>query len=461
MSSSFNITVIPSFGNKREVKVYGDTKLYDLRERFYTLFQVSEYRQRIEFNGKLYSPMDFYSGFKTLAELGLSDGNVMRLKSGGLHAAFGEDGMSEEERRKFWRQNQENQFAEFCAKREKNAQQDSPDDDPRLADTIEDGEDGDIVIVGFPHDEGVRRNGGRVGAADGPSAFRKALARFGTAVNLEFGGVDLRSVRVTDAGDVDASVEPLERAHEQLEAIVARVLARGATAFVVGGGNDQSYPNACALLRQVADDDGGGIHVVNVDAHLDARPLKENRVHSGSPFRSLLLDARFQGVKHSRFTEFALQGHQCSSAQAKWVAARGGHLIWLTDLEHQEPLASASSSSSSSPVSERYATQAGRAFAKHVLEPAVAQSRPLFFSFDIDSIRAADAPGVSCTSSVGLSARDAFDMSVRAGASGAVRLVDVSELNPRIEGHSTPRLVAGIFYHFVLGVAIARDNKIN
>jgi formiminoglutamase len=32
---------------------------------------------------------------------------------------------------------------------------------------------GDVTLIGFPYDEGVRRNGGRIGAAEGPSYFRK------------------------------------------------------------------------------------------------------------------------------------------------------------------------------------------------------------------------------------------------------------------------------------------------
>jgi formiminoglutamase len=37
---------------------------------------------------------------------------------------------------------------------------------------ISKGTDGDVVLVGFPFDEGVRRNGGRVGAKLGPSTMR-------------------------------------------------------------------------------------------------------------------------------------------------------------------------------------------------------------------------------------------------------------------------------------------------
>jgi arginase family enzyme len=46
-------------------------------------------------------------------------------------------------------------------------------DDIRIPQLIESGLDGDIVIVGFPYDDGVLRNGGRIGAAEGPSSFRK------------------------------------------------------------------------------------------------------------------------------------------------------------------------------------------------------------------------------------------------------------------------------------------------
>jgi len=34
--------------------------------------------------------------------------------------------------------------------------------------------EGDVVIVGFPFDEGVRRNGGRLGAKGAPAAVRRS-----------------------------------------------------------------------------------------------------------------------------------------------------------------------------------------------------------------------------------------------------------------------------------------------
>src|SRR3982750_4758821 len=54
-------------------------------------------------------------------------------------------------------------------------------DDPRvgrlLGARLRAGEPPAAVVLGFPTDEGVRRNGGRPGAAEGPSAIRGSLYR--------------------------------------------------------------------------------------------------------------------------------------------------------------------------------------------------------------------------------------------------------------------------------------------
>ncbi len=49
------------------------------------------------------------------------------------------------------------------------------EDDVRLGEIIEEGDSGQLVIVGFPYDAGVQRNGGRIGAREGPKAFRRYL----------------------------------------------------------------------------------------------------------------------------------------------------------------------------------------------------------------------------------------------------------------------------------------------
>lgn len=51
---------------------------------------------------------------------------------------------------------------------------------------------------------------------------------------------------------------------------------------MIGGSNDQSYPNFKGLVDGTGKK---GFGVINIDAHLDVRPLVNGLAHSGSPFR--------------------------------------------------------------------------------------------------------------------------------------------------------------------------------
>jgi formiminoglutamase len=73
-------------------------------------------------------------------------------------------------------------------------------DDPRLGDLIKEIDlntypveqlQDSVVLLGFPWDEGVRRNGGRIGAAEAPSIVRALVNRMGTILNPEH-NIDLR-----------------------------------------------------------------------------------------------------------------------------------------------------------------------------------------------------------------------------------------------------------------------------
>eukprot|EP00005_Dracoamoeba_jomungandri_P013979 CAMPEP_0174274636 /NCGR_PEP_ID=MMETSP0439-20130205/58699_1 /TAXON_ID=0 /ORGANISM="Stereomyxa ramosa, Strain Chinc5" /LENGTH=297 /DNA_ID=CAMNT_0015366531 /DNA_START=143 /DNA_END=1033 /DNA_ORIENTATION=+ len=296
---------------------------------------------------------------------------------------------------------------------------DTTNDDPRMGDIITQGDDGDIVLVGFPYDEGVKRNGGRPGAKNGPNTLRRLMQRVGTVINPSY-GVDISTIRVSDYGNITEFLT-LEEAHEELERVVTEIIKKGGIPFVVGGGNDQSYPNACGLLSTK---DKGSVGVVNIDAHFDVRPLKNGKVHSGSPFRLLLEDDRFDG---KNFYEFAAQGSQCSQQHYSYICSQGGKVSWFRNVVSDAP----------------------GEFTKIMN----AMPENIFVSFDIDSIRGSDAPGVSCPATIGLSALDAVTICYLSGKNPGVALFDLSEFNPDIEDYRTARLVSNMFYHFALGVA--------
>ncbi|KAJ3229067.1 hypothetical protein HDU81_005682 [Chytriomyces hyalinus] len=308
--------------------------------------------------------------------------------------------------------------------------------DKRVADLIQPGVGKHVTLIGFPYDIGVARNGGRIGARDGPAAFFKLVRerRTGTAVNPEL-GVDLTSLGVGNLGLIEEGLS-LEDAHAKLQAAVKQVLDAGSIPFVIGGGNDQSYPNAAALLSHL-EGTNSSIGVINIDAHLDVRPRNaQNEVHSGTPFRQLLEDERFiHGQSQSaatapNFVEFAAQGSQCAQSHADYVTESGGAIVWLDAVQESVSAKACFVNTLNGMGGDR-----------------------LFVSFDLDSVHGGDAPGVSCPSPMGLSAKDALDICFESGKNPRVALFDLSELNPQIEEYRTARLTAMMFHYFLCGVA--------
>src|SRR5262249_35812040 len=152
--------------------------------------------------------------------------------------------------------------------------------------------------VGFACDEGVRRNGGRVGAKDGSLAIRAALANL--AWDQQWPGYDWGDVRGDD-GDMEA-------AQTRLAGLVEQVLSAGHPPPVVGGGHGTAwgpYRGVAAARQKQA------VGVVNVDAHLDLRA--DAVPSSGTPFAQIEQFCR----EHSRpFKYFALGLAKQSNTQA-------------------------------------------------------------------------------------------------------------------------------------------------
>lgn len=339
--------------------------------------------------------------------------------------------------------------------------------DPRLADIIKPLDSvvfpreytgkSSTVIIGYPVDEGVRRNGGRVGAAGGPSSFR-ALARKLCASSGE--GLFVDKINVYDAGDITVEDSTdLEGAHEKLTKLVSSALQVGVP-FVVGGGNDQSYANVCALMVNIyKNNPEAKICVINIDAHLDVRPMKplpgstngKLYAHSGSPFRQMMEHPLWKKLS-GKFIEFGCQQMQCSQAHAAYVRENNpgdNDVMWLNEIREREIHG----------IPDRWTQAETHMSLVEQFEDAIGfvnDSDKIFISFDLDSVRAADASGVSCSSPEGLSAQEAISIMHIAGRNPRVQLVDISEYNPKIEEYRTGRLVAAMFHSFLAGLQLRR-----
>src|SRR5262245_23392420 len=192
-----------------------------------------------------------------------------------------------------------------------------------LGKSLSDASEARVVIVGFPVHEGVRRNGGRVGAAEGPIAIRQSLFRLTPDPQNHQSFVDLLS-KTVDLGDYVATGD-LEANQVGLGEILAPYLQRGAIAIVLGGGHETTFGH---FLGYVGAKQPVGI--LNWDAHPDVRPLRDGLGHSGSPFR--------QALEHpSRLCRsYVVAGLSASSvakAHLDYLADRGASPVFNDELD--------------------------------------------------------------------------------------------------------------------------------
>lgn len=284
-----------------------------------------------------------------------------------------------------------------------------------------------VALVGLPDDTGVKLNRGRPGAAEGPAAFRAALAGYGAP----FDGARNRAidVKVCDIGDVEPAAGGDEAAlfetHARIEAVLANVHKAGLMPICIGGGHDLTLPAVTALSKHA----GGAVGGVNFDAHLDVR----TRVGSGMAFRKLIeaghLDAR-------AFVEIGLGRFANDEADLAWLLEQESHLVFADELVEPD-------------VSVQMRTR-GLAPALH--GSAINGTGDVFVSLDLDAIDSSFAPGVSAINPSGLDLRHATALAQAAGAEERVKHFDIMELSPPndVSGR-TARLAAHLFLSFLAG----------
>jgi formiminoglutamase len=316
------------------------------------------------------------------------------------------------------------------------------EDDPRLGDLVgrdlEPGVWPAAALIGFPTDEGVRRNGGRLGAAQAPDRIRHWFYRL-------IAGRDPRVLpvltRTHDFGNLRVDAD-LEAAQARLGEAVAACLAHDTFPIVLGGGHETGFGHFlgyAAAQRPTA--------ILNWDAHPDVRPRLEGRGHSGSPFR--------QAIEHASgacrgYTAAGLLPHAAASDHVDYIAAHYGHVVWREELDRDRI-----SDLYRAPLVERRRRDVERLGPGIVREPDAGSREPdLMVSFDIDAVDQAFAPGVSAPATGGLPIDLWLHAAREAGVSPRVRSIDIVEVNPTLDrDDQTSRLAALTILRVLEGLA--------
>jgi formimidoylglutamase len=274
-----------------------------------------------------------------------------------------------------------------------------------------------FILLGCSQDQGVKRNNGRPGAERAPSAIKNSLYRLTAPYGLE-------GNRLLDIGD-SAWEAPLEKIHDRHFTIVKRLLVSNKTVIVLGGGNDISYPDVSAVQAVIP-----GSLTINIDAHLDIRsnPVR----NSGTPYRQLIEE---KTIAPATFYELGYQSHANTQRYLQDAEAFGINLV------------------SYSYIRTRSLTK----ILEETFNPV--QGQPLFLGFDMDAIRSADAPGVSASSPIGLTAEQALEIVDFFTENHPVRLFEISEVNPSFDIDGRTAKLAAILIHRFLERTINRSQK--
>ncbi len=273
-----------------------------------------------------------------------------------------------------------------------------------------------VVIVGFPVDEGVRRNGGRPGAAAGPDAIRARLYALAPDARNPEPFVALLSM-TRDLGNLAASSD-LESDQKELGRVLAPWISRGAVPVVLGGGHETAYGHFLGYVEAGC----SAVEIVNWDAHPDVREFRNGLGHSGSPFRQALCHP---SNLCRRYTVAGLLPQSAASAHVAFIREGGNRVFWRNELNGEK-------------ISAIYA----------------GETPHLAVSFDLDAVDGASAPGVSAPSVDGLPAQLWLEAAYLGGLCPRATSFDLCELNPRfdVDGR-TARLAALTVWEILRGLA--------
>ena len=264
---------------------------------------------------------------------------------------------------------------------------------------------GGATLIGFAVDEGVRRNLGRIGAAEGPLALRQALG------NLPV----LGEPAIFDLGDVNCLHQTLEAAQTELATQVASVLQQRSFPVIMGGGHEvawgtfQGIQQACPALKRLL--------IINLDAHFDLRIAAQ--ANSGTPFRQM---QQWCEANQKPFDYRVLGISRFSNTQALFDRAEAlGVRYWLD---------------------EALQSDAGVQLAQQTLAADIDACDAAYLTICLDVLPGGVAPGVSAPAAFGVPLANIERILDQVAGSGKLIAVDMAELNPVLDRDALTAKVA-------------------
>ncbi|VVC77250.1 Formimidoylglutamase [Aquicella siphonis] len=272
-----------------------------------------------------------------------------------------------------------------------------------------------LAIIGFCCDEGIRRNHGRLGAAEGPAAIREALAKM---------PMQRQDILCYDAGDIVCSDNNLEAAQNALGEAVHFLLRHGITPIVIGGGHELAWGHFQGIEKKYPAENLG---IINFDAHFDMRPLlTNNQGSSGTPFLQI---AEAHERANRRFDYNCIGIQNTGNIRQLFTTAKKyeTQIVYADDI-HQGDM-------------NKYFS-----LVNHVIY----YNQIIYLSLCLDVFAVPYAPGVSAPQTFGLTPWQIVPALRKLAESGKVISYDIAELSPKYDIDArTAKLAASMIYEIV------------
>ncbi|MCB0272696.1 MAG: formimidoylglutamase [Bdellovibrionales bacterium] len=271
------------------------------------------------------------------------------------------------------------------------------------------------IVIGVCDDRGVKNNLGRIGAKQGPEAFRKMF------YTQSLGHTSPKEKSIYDVGNLKLTKNILTT-HEKLREIVDQIKSQDEKKkiLVIGGGHDIAYGEIAGCIKR--DQKIIRNHIINIDAHSDVRPYEKNKtITSGTPFYRLITEA---GIRGEHYHPFGLQKPSNNNALVAWMLEHKVDIHWLEDMPSNEA------------QMKKF----------HELLQQM-KFRKWHLNIDLDAFDVAHAPGVSAQAIFGVSPNLFLNLANYKSIFESIETLGIYELAPKydIDGR-TAKLAAKLAY---------------
>ena len=286
-------------------------------------------------------------------------------------------------------------------------------------------------ILGFESDQGIELNKGRFGAAAGPAAIRKELAKLPCQFSEE--------LKIFDCGNVTSKYTTLEASQDELAKAVKRVLELNLFPLVLGGGHETAFGHYKGLSTYLDDKEDKKLGILNFDAHFDLRPYEKGTGTSGTMFRQIADYTKEKGTDYAYYV-LGIQKHSNTLALFRTADKLGVKYVLGKDVINGHLFDIAQN-----------------------LDEYIAEQDHLYITICMDCFTSSFAPGVSAPQPLGLDPEKVILLLKHVFSTGKPMSFDICEVSPRFDHDSVTANLASILLYTVVSTMaqhkLGKDNN--